>query len=733
MGGPSAARASPVAIGSHRNFCQLFRWWCCRLFFLSEVMLALRQLLSPMGLATASALFLVVLGTPGAALAASTLDSEEASALEELAVDDECVPQQAGADRCALIALQLRSAGVPGIASNATGNETASRSNTTNASVTTKPPPPHPQAGSNVTVTDRPRPPPPPAETISNVTVTDKPPLPPPPPEFGGKVKDSSFISNRKSKSFLWTPATDSMEAALAAAFVGGWPKPFGMQLSSLAKWLNYDLLRSNPFENKGGVVVPWPPSGGDQLGDGGWVGYSRRQVCYITAMSFIGSKTEGYNSGLSRLMSMCRGGGDFRQAFASLLAACAADPTLANGGQGPMLLVAKANAPPSVESVRAVAKEAKLQEAGLRVCDYDTGAPPLAGVPTVPSAGCVPRTSSAPGKDFMTGGLKGQATQDISAAWFGGYLFDAHACGLGGGQDERLSVFFPEVTVLAYFLSSSSPFPQIRQPVWVLGARNFFENLDGTARFDAPLRLAEVPLTGDLVEVEIAGSSYSMSSSRPFLVFMSENQGYLPGGDKSALLPAARRNRAPMQRDVSHGGKHAFEKQVRAWYRSVALTSYSPDVRPALKKLVKSIGAGPWMAGLWWGDGQLGLLAMWLGHSLAAPTWGQPLALDYYMYSDFTENPGNQCFVHSAASCQACMKRCTSPPPGEKAYYMPAAARMNGGPCVNSPQDCGTHGLEHVVSAFKKASAATLWDEIESKLAGGSVDKTVFDELLRK
>mmetsp|Transcript_73140 Transcript_73140/g.131727 ORF Transcript_73140/g.131727 Transcript_73140/m.131727 type:complete len:606 (+) Transcript_73140:46-1863(+) len=540
-------------------------------------------------------------------------------------------------------------------------------------------------------------------------------------------VAGGAFISNREHRSFKFGNPAESVEAAVSKPYGSSWPYPFGLSEHHLAKWLKEDLLVSDPFGN-GGVRVPWPPGDGDQLGDGGYVGYSRRQVCYITAKTFIGARTEGYDSGLSRLMHMCRHGGDFRKAFVSLLAACAVDPTLADGKQGPLLLVAKADAAPSVSSVRAAAKGATLEAAGLRVCDYDTGTGPLGGVTPVPGAGCAPRTSSSVGKDFMTGGLKGQATQDISAAWFGGYLFDSKACGLGGGQDERLSVYFPEVTVLAYFLSSSSPFPQLRQPAWILGARNFFKNLDGTARFDSKLELAHVPLADDLVEVEVAGSKYSMSSSRPFLVFMSENQGFM--SESGPHLHKARRNKAPQQRDVGHG-KHSFEKQVRAWYRSVALTSYSEAVRPALKTLVSSIGAGPWLAGLWWGDGQLGLLAMWLGQAIAASTWGSQLSLDYYMYSSFTENPGNQCFVLSKEACQECLRKCNSPAQPHSANWMPSAALMSGRPCVNTPQDCGKKGLADVIAAFKKDSAAALWDDIERKLASGSVKETVFDELL--
>jgi len=602
---------------------------------------------------------------------------------EKLAVDDECwASGNQSDDRCALHAMQLRR--VSRSASAGTGN-TADLE----------------------------------AKGDSFVDGTAGP---------AGSAGSGAFITNRNSTAFTWSSPTVSATAALTAAFGNGWSMPFGLSLESVAHWLETDLLATSPFGGSG-VLVPWPQSDDDQLGFGGWVGYSRRQVCYIAAQTFLGATTPGYNSGLERLMAMCPTGG-FRESFASLLAACAADPTLKAGRQGPLLLVAKAGNRPSVESVRSAASTVSMEAAGLRVCDYDTGSPPLSGVDQVPSAGCQPRSAYAPGVDFMTGGLPGQATQDISAGWVGGYLFDAHACGLGGGQDERLTVYFPEVTVLAYFLSTSRPFPQLRQPVWVLGARNFFTGLDGTARFDSPLRLADVPFTSDLVEVQVAGSTYQISSSRPFLAFMSENQGFL-GGDDSPMLQEARRNRNSLQRDVGQG-RFSFEKQVWAWYRSIALTSYSEAVRPALKKLVKSMGAGPWLAGLWWGDSQAGLLAMWLGHAIAAPTWGQPLPLDYYIYSDFTENPGNQCFVHSAAACSACMFRCASPPPPRRAYYLPRAAYMDGWQvCVTTYYDCGLTGLQDIVPHYRSGTAAALWTEIEEKLRGGSVKRTIFDELL--
>lgn len=64
-----------------------------------------------------------------------------------------------------------------------------------------------------------------------------------------------------------------------------------------------------------------------------------------------------------------------------------------------------------------------------------------------------------------------------------------------------------------------------------------------------------------------------------------------------------------------------------------MALHSYHADVRAPLQKVVRSVGTGPWMAGLWWGDSQLGMIASWLGQGLAQKSWGAlGLGLDYYM-----------------------------------------------------------------------------------------------------
>mmetsp|Transcript_95894 Transcript_95894/g.310882 ORF Transcript_95894/g.310882 Transcript_95894/m.310882 type:complete len:132 (-) Transcript_95894:82-477(-) len=123
----------------------------------------------------------------------------------------------------------------------------------------------------------------------------------------------------------------------------------------------------------------------------------------------------------------------------------------------------------------------------------------------------------------------------------------------------------------------------------------------------------------------------------------------------------------------------------------------------------------------------------------MAAQTWdGQPLPLDYYLYSAFTENPGNQCLVHSSGQCQACMQRCTKAAAGQQhAFWMPGAGFREVGnpdPCATTAADCGQHGLGDVAQQFGQQTAGALWKAVERSLAGTAgqpVTSSVFDILL--
>jgi len=583
----------------------------------------------------------------------------------------------------------------------------------------------------------------------------------------------SGFRTNAaKVKAFGWTTPSMSLQASADMAFPGGagwtdiaFDEAAGRTwtLPAVVEWVSQELFGGpDPFAEHGGAVpVPYTAldaQGGkfstprDQLEPGQYVTYSRRQVCYIVAKSLIGSKTAGYGNGLERFLhkdvygKCTAAGSDFGRAFWSLLAACAADPTLAAGAHGPVLLAAKGEEPPAMADVRSLADSAPLAGAGLRTCLYDDGTDPTGlAVARVPEAACRgPPQSDRPGADFMTGGIKGQAVQDISAMFLGGYVY-GNTCNLGGGQDERLMVYYPEVTALAFFLSEAGPDgvygpPQLRQPAWILGARRVRVGVDGTALRELLFEPdPKVPLTSDLVDIQVAGAGFSISMSKPFLAFMSENQGFLGWPEPAASLKLARANREPKQREVDPSSKYAFEKQVRAWYRAVSLTSYAKEVQPALRRVVTSIGVGPWGAGLWWGDSQISWLASWIGHAAAARTWGRDLPLDYYLYSAFTENPGNQCLLHSAARCKQCAARCVATSAGEQhAFWLPGEAFMTVGdpnPCAVTGDACGQAGFEDIMAAWGATNAGALWRAVEATLQDASAvpaQSSVFDLLMQ-
>ena len=200
-----------------------------------------------------------------------------------------------------------------------------------------------------------------------------------------------------------------------------------------------------------------------------------------------------------------------------------------------------------------------------------------------------------------------------------------------------------------------------------------------------------------------------------------------------------ARRNKHPKQREVSAAQPHAFMYQVRAWYTALALDSYHDDVRGALSRLVKSIGTGPWLAGLWWGDSQMALLASWIGHALVQATWTVSLPLDYYLYSTFTENPANQCFVLERAACAACLRRCEDHPLPPSAYWLPDWALLRQGDaraCAGFEGDCGDAGYQRLLSRHATRSAGALWASVERAVgpmgsdSNGETHQSVFDAL---
>ncbi|CAJ1350660.1 unnamed protein product, partial [Effrenium voratum] len=162
-----------------------------------------------------------------------------------------------------------------------------------------------------------------------------------------------------------------------------------------------------------------------------------------------------------------------------------------------------------------------------------------------------------------------------------------------------------------------------------------------------------------------------------------------------------------------------SFGHKVLLWYRGLALNSHSPDLAPMLKRLVTSVGVGPWAAGLSFGDPSMGFLAMWVGQAAAAGSWGnRPPTLDYYMYSTFVENPSSQCLVHSYGNCNACIKYCNNNRPRSSGYWLPQQAFMtadHGNPCLTGMEhECPLRGIEHIYWNWNDRQAGHLWDMVD-------------------
>eukprot|EP00930_Biecheleria_cincta_P043040 TRINITY_DN29598_c0_g1_i1.p1 TRINITY_DN29598_c0_g1~~TRINITY_DN29598_c0_g1_i1.p1 ORF type:complete len:661 (+),score=104.59 TRINITY_DN29598_c0_g1_i1:178-2160(+) len=534
---------------------------------------------------------------------------------------------------------------------------------------------------------------------------------------------------------------------------------------SSVSAYTRELLTGPSPFGgSRGTVKIPaGGPGTSDQLKWGEYVAYTRRQVCYIAANIVAGSTACDYDSGLTKLIppNKCQSSihkSGFNRALIGLLAACSVDPTMAGGAQGPLLVVAKSTAEldkaPDFSSE--AARRTSMRDAELRTCrfrdavgsQHDT----LPGLNKTPSSACHVETST----DFMreTNSMQGQVVVDITAAWIGGYILAAGGCGdFNGGQDERLMTFMPEVMVLSFFMSqTASPVDSagvsLLIPAYIIGARKVFAGLDGTSRdagpdFNAgrPHINAAMPMTSDLVSVQVNGVTRNISGMSPFLGFQSINQNSGLGKD----VPPARLNRNPLQ--VLTTGEYSFANQIKAFYNAVSLSSWHPDVRGMLETMVVSIGTGPWGSGVWWGNSQLFFIVMWMGHALAAQTWGKNLPLDYYIYSSFTENPSNQCLVHSREDCESCLRACDNagnPFPGPDQRYccmepgkpwIPSPGLFAGKACIPpsyAGSVCGANGLAQFVERYRGVTVAELWLEVERSIHDMDLaTSTIFDKML--
>ncbi|CAK9084108.1 Hypothetical protein SCF082_LOCUS39907 [Durusdinium trenchii] len=510
-----------------------------------------------------------------------------------------------------------------------------------------------------------------------------------------------------------------------------------------LVKWIEEELLTSG----EGSISIPWTQGNASRLApleQKQYIAYSRRQVCYIVAKSLIGSESGPHKNALKSFLSKPGPGSclprkdGYGRAFWTLLAACSRDPTLAHGAEGPKVVVARGSQviPPD-DLLKDATNAYPLSDAKLRVCRYDDGGggSALAGVPTVPPSRCKAKSGKR-GLDFMTSdGPQGQAMQVMTQKTVGGHIYGV-TCSIGGGQSEHVAVYMPEATALSLFLTNEES-PQVPTPAWIVGARPILDIEDATLSSNATLQpLKGVRFTSDLVDVQIVSSKFKVSGSKPIVAFSGETEDLLGMSLSPDDVHLARTNRLGKQRDTT-GGPLSFNRKVVQYYRGMALESQHPDVWPMLKTVVKSIGIGPWGAGLSFGDSSLSFFAIWIGHAAAAGTWGGSAPeLDYYTYSSFLENPSNQCLVHSWGNCKKCIKECNSRKPSQ-AYWLPKQAYMTwdtGNPCLTGTwKECSVNGIEHIYWNWKNKSGGHLWNTVNWMLWHNRyhTNKGVIDEIM--
>ncbi|CAK9002380.1 unnamed protein product [Durusdinium trenchii] len=331
------------------------------------------------------------------------------------------------------------------------------------------------------------------------------------------------------------------------------------------------EIMAKPPFKDDL-VPIPFTQEGGeDQLLPGEYVGYTRRQVCYLAAKALMGATFDGYNDGLSRYLSKEGPGGclprkgAFGKVLWSLLMSCVADPSLQDEKPGPELLVVKQQpVDMSSERLQQLADMTSMSGAALRVCRYEEGSVYkmgfLPGVPKSPPELCS-QPSTQRGVDYLSTSAMGQAAV-LPSSRVGGQIYGS-SCG-GGGLDENIMLFMPEVAVLSLLLSESKTQPQLQAPAWVLGARMIMTGLDGTGHWMAGMVPdAKLRLTSDLTTIHLNGAPLLMSKSKPFVAVPPAFQVSFQDVDD---LKEARQNRNLDQRAVKGQNSFAAQAAPKMW-----------------------------------------------------------------------------------------------------------------------------------------------------------------------
>jgi len=248
---------------------------------------------------------------------------------------------------------------------------------------------------------------------------------------------------------------------------------------------------------------------------------------------------------------------------------------------------------------------------------------------------------------DFMAGDTPFQAVTDIAGNALGG---GAGLCELADTQEESLVQFYPEALALAFF--AGGPTWALPVPLAVLGARRYVSDINGETGLGPPYqgqcgRIRERNWLNEKImnvttKVSIAGRNLRIAAS-----------AFVAVASKCTACEAySKCSVEDMVNNACDVQRRLLNEDIAFWYQGYESSMYHVAVQVAFRAVVKRIGTGPWGAGEWRGDSQQSFLAVWLATSLINGP-----SLDYYVYSHFCENPGNQCFVLGKMGCEECIK----------------------------------------------------------------------------
>lgn len=313
----------------------------------------------------------------------------------------------------------------------------------------------------------------------------------------------------------------------------------------------------------------------------------------------------------------------------------------------------------------------------------------------------CMEQAESCGLNDFMAGGNDFQALTDIAGGTVGG---GGRLCSTASTQDESLVQFYSEVLAFSFFVSAESR--MLMAPMAFLGVRRYVGDLSGQTAEGPPFYggcgiikdedWLNKDIKSNTVGVSLGGRFLSMSPSSFVAVASSCAACRATNCTAEDLV----NNRCDAQRDGA-------DEDVGNWYTAFESTMYHASVGDAFRTVVKKIGTGPWGAGAWLGDSQHSFLTVWLATSLL-----QDVGLDYYVYSNFCENPGNQCLVLEEGACRSCLSE----------TFRNADGR---GP---SKASCGRHGLRDVMERLHGGRAASLYQDL---LGVADAPHSVFSSVL--